>query len=251
MEIAATPARIASAFLACTAVLVTINCSLLFLHYYLGGHELFGLLDLFDLDIEGNIPTLYSAVAVLFCAALLALITYTNWRKTDGRRFYWLGLSLLFVFLGIDEGAAIHEEIGSWLENYFDARGVLYFYWIVPYGIATFVLALAYLKFVWTLPVDTRWRFVLAGVIYLGGALGIEMLGAREADLHDTSTVTYAFLFTLEETLEMLGIVVFIHALLIHLTRETGRVAIILSPGIGGRPSTASKNETTESPPPA
>ena len=109
--------------------------------------------------------------------------------------------------------------------------GPLHFPWVVPYGIATLVLALAYAKFVWELPKDTRARFVTAGVTFLTDALGIEMLGAREADLHDTTTVTYCLLYSLEEVLEMLGIILFIYALLSHLAQETGRLSVVLELG--------------------
>ena len=61
----------------------------------------------------------------------------------DGKRFYWLGLTILFLFLAIDEGTAIHEEIGTFLERYMNAKGALYFLWVVPYGVATLVFALA------------------------------------------------------------------------------------------------------------
>jgi hypothetical protein len=164
---------------------------------------------------------------MLFCTALLALITHANWHEPKGKRFYWLGLTILFLFLALDEGTAIHEEVGTFLERYMEARGMLYFLWVVPYGIATLLLGLAYLKFVWELPKDTRVRFVVAGVIFLGGALGVEMLGAREADLHGYETVTYCVLYSLEEMLEMLGIIIFIYALLSHLASEIGRLSLV------------------------
>ena len=190
--------------------------------------ELFGLVDLFDLAIEGNIPILYSAVAMLFCSALLALITHTNWHKPDGKRFYWLGLTMLFLFLALDEGAVIHEAVGDYFEQYLSATGFFYFMWVVPYGIATVVLGLVFLKFVLGLPKNTRLRFIVAGVIFLTGVLGIEMLGAREAALHGTETVAYCVLYTIEEMLEMLGIIVFIYALLSHIVQETGPLSIVL-----------------------
>jgi hypothetical protein len=244
MEIRVDPNKVAIAFLCVILILMTINSVLLFLYFYLGDGELYGLVDLFDLDIEGNVPTLYSAMAVLLCSALLALITTVNWHNPEGRRWHWLGLSLLFFFLGVDEGTGIHEEIGSWLENFYEARGALYFFWVVPYGIATLVLGLTYLKFTWTLPADTRWRFVTAGTLFVVGALGIEMIGAREADLHGTTTLTYSVLYSIEELLEMLGIVVFIHALLLHLGRATGRFALVLDLGEDG-PSTSQANHKT------
>ena len=64
--------------------------------------------------------------------------------------------------------------------------------------------------------------------MFLIGALGVEMLGAREADLHGHSTITYCVLFTVEEMLEMLGIILFIYALLRHLAAETGRISLVL-----------------------
>ena len=228
MEIRVDPKKVAIAFLWVAAVLTVINSVLLFLSFYLGDDELFGLLDFFDLDIEGNVPSLYSAVAVLFCSALLALITHVNWHQPGGRRFYWLGLTILFLFLAIDEEAVIHEAIGDYFEQYLSATGFFYFMWVVPYGIATVVLGLVFLKFVLGLPKNTRLRFIVAGVIFLTGVLGIEMLGAREADLHDTDTVLYCVLYTLEEMLEMLGIILFIYALLSHLAQETGHLSVVL-----------------------
>lgn len=228
MEIKVDPQKVAVAFLWVATVLALINGILLFFYFYLGDDELYGLVDFFDFDIEGNVPTLYSAVSLLFCSFLLALITTVNWRRADGRRFHWLGLTVLFLLVAIDEGTAIHEEIGTFLERYLDATGALHFLWVVPYGILTAVLGLTYLKFIWQLPRDTRVRFIMSAVIFLSGALGVEMLGAREADLHGTTTVAYCLLYSLEEMLEMLGVILFIYALLSHLPVEAGRFSLVL-----------------------
>ena len=40
------------------------------------------------------------------------------------------------------------------------------------------------------------------------------MLGGREADLHGYDSITYCILYTIEEFLEMIGIVILIYALL-------------------------------------
>ncbi len=235
MEIRVDPKHVAVAFLSVVAVLAVINGALLFFYFYLGVDPLsvgilFWAIEFFSFDVEGNIPTLYSALSVLFCSAILALITRVQWHKPDGKRFYWLGLAILFLLLGLDEGTAIHEKIGTFLESYMDARGALYFLWVVPYGIGTVVLGLIYLKFVWELPKDTRLCFIVAGVVFLTGALGVEMLSAREAELNGYWSLTYSLLYSLEEMLEMLGIVLFIYALLSHLARETGRLSMVLEP---------------------
>jgi len=228
VELRFEPKQVTTALLWVVAVLTVINIATIILHFYLADDPVYGLVELFDFAIEGNIPTFYSAVAILFCSALLALITRSNWHRPGGNRFYWLGLTFLFVFLAVDEAAAIHEGIGDYFEQFLDAEGYLYYMWVVPYGIATAVIGLILLKFVLTLPIRTRVRFIVAGTIFLTGAIGIEMLGAREADLHDTDTVLYCVLYTIEELLEMLGIVVFIHALLAHMADESGDAGVTL-----------------------
>lgn len=230
MEIKLEPKQIAVTLLWIVAVLTLINSVVVFFYFYLDDDSVFGLVDLFDFAIEGNIPTFYSATAILFSSALLALVTRANWHKPDGNRFYWLALTMLFLFLAFDEAAAIHEGIGDYFERFIHAEGYLYFMWVVPYGIATIGIGLVFLRFVLGLPRQTRTRFIAAGIIFLSGAVGLEMLGAREADLYSTDTVTYCVLYTFEELFEMLGIVLFIYALLCHLTNEIGSVRVVMHP---------------------
>ncbi len=228
-ELKIDPRRVAYVLLWVVMILVVFNTFLLGLHFWLGESAPDQLAEYFDLDIEGNIPTLYSAVSVLACSGLLALIARINWDRPDGKRYYWLGLSILFLFLAVDEGAAIHEELSDFLEQYMDARGPLFFLWVIPYGIATLVLAFVYLRFLWSLPSATRKRFILAALLFIGGALGFEMLSAIAADRSGYDTVAYSALYTIEETLEMVGIVVFLYALLCHLAEITDGLILRIS----------------------
>ena len=230
MELRLEPKKVAQAFAAVVALLTLVNSVLLFFYFYLGDDELYGLIDYFDFDIEGNIPTLYSAVAVLCCSALLAVITRAKWHQPDGRRNYWLGLAVLFLFLALDEGTAIHENFSDLLEYHMVAEGPLFFLWVVPYGIAVILLAALYARFVWELPTETRRHLILAGVLFLTGALGIEMLGAREADLNGYETITYCALYTVEEVLEMTGIIIFIYGLLTYIGNEIGELTLRIGP---------------------
>jgi hypothetical protein len=230
MQLKIEPKQLAAVLLRIVIILTVIHSVVLFLYFYLGDDEVFGLVDLFDFDIEGNVPTFYSAVAILLAAALLALITRANWHKEGGHRFYWLLLTCIFLFLAFDEAVAIHETIGSYFENFLDASGFLYFMWVVPYGIAVGVLGVFFLRFVLSLPALTRNRFIAAGLIFLSGAIGLEVFSAREADMYGTYTITYTVLYTFEEVFEMLGIVLFIYALSCYLTKEVGSVQLVLEP---------------------
>ena len=98
-----------------------------------------------------------------------------------------------------------------------DSGGLLYFLWVIPYGIATFLLGLFYLRFLWRLPSATRRRFIVAGIIFLTGAIAFDMLGGLEAETYGFNNVIYCALYTIEEFLEMLGSILFLSALLRHL----------------------------------
>ena len=233
MEIRLEPKKLAITLLWIIAILTVIHGVVLFLYFYWEDDYVYGLVDLFDFDIEGNFPTFYSAVALLLASGLLALTTHANWNSENGQRFYWLLLTFIMIFLTFDEATAIHEAIGDHFENYLDASGFLYFMWVVPYGIAVGVLGLFFLKFVFSLPAQTRNLFIASGVIFLSGAIGLEVFGAREADYNGVETITYCVLYTFEELLEMLGIVLFIYALANHLTTEFGRVSLVLIPRDG------------------
>jgi len=95
--------------------------------------------------------------------------------------------------------------------------GMFYFSWVIPGAVLVGVVAVLYLRFVWSLARPTRAGFVATAVLFLGGALGMEMIGAWQASSHGMDSLTYALLATCEEFLEMASIVVFIHTLLAHL----------------------------------
>lgn len=242
MEVKIDAKRVAVVLASIVVGLTIINSVLLILYFSGDRNDVSALVDVFDFDTEGNVPTLYSAAAMLLATALLALITRANWRKPEAKPLHWLGLTVLFLFLSIDEGTAIHEKVGSSLESVIAPEGVFYFLWILPYGLATAAIGVAYLKFLSALPADTRRRFIQAGLMFLGGAVGLEMLGAREAEAHGYFSPTYSFLYTVEETLEMFGIVLFIYALIHHLAKSTPRMSVLL-----GAPEDSLNSAKTES----
>lgn len=179
------------------------------------GHDhLLGFARVFNLDQEANLPTWYQTCALLFCSVLLAIIA--RHEKSKGSRFacHWSALAFIFMFLSIDEAAAIHEMTMVPLRSALNVRGVLYFAWVIPGALLVLVVALAYARFLLHLPRGTRNHFLIAGVLYVGGALGLELPGGWYAEAYGKRSVPYAMLSTLEEILEMVGILVFTYALL-------------------------------------
>jgi len=57
----------------------------------------------------------------------------------------------------------------------------------------------------------------------------MEMIDGNYAFIHGTNNFTYMMLTTLEETLEMVGIAVFVYSLLMYLGVDAEEVKIIIS----------------------
>jgi uncharacterized protein DUF6064 len=171
-------------------------------------------------DEEGNIPAWYSASLFLLCSFLLATIASAERQRQSRHSVGWLILSLVFVYLSLDESAQLHELSIPPLRDLFNPTGLLYYPWIVPAGICAALFALGYWRFLSRLPARTRWLFLLAGGVFVAGALGIEALSGKQAVLHGKENLTYHLIITVEELFEMAGLIVFIYALLDYISRQ-------------------------------
>ncbi len=186
---------------------------------------------LFDFDDEGNFPTLFSTLLLLGCAGLALLVGLS--RRAQGARDggYWLFLAAVFAYLGIDETVKIHERLIVLIRDALGTSGVLFFAWVIPYGLAALVLGVIYLRFLWRLPTRVRILILLAGGLYVAGALGMEMIGGAYFDMRNgEKDVVFALMATLEETLEMVGLTVFIYALLTYIGTTLGGISLQIAP---------------------
>lgn len=190
-------------------VLLVNHVMLQWLHYHWGtGHWL--LRDLFDVDEEENFPTWYASASLLFTSALLYAITSRTRRDRGKLLFQWRLLAFGFLLLSLDEVAGIHESINT----------VTDFPWTIPAAILAIVVLLPFSRFLWQLPRPTAIRFVIAGAIYLGGALGVEHLTDSYLARYEMDTLGYQLLTACEEGMEMAGVLVFINALLLFMAAD-------------------------------
>ena len=203
---------------------------------YVGGHDYaYGLLSpaeqLFHVNREHNIPTLFSVLLLLCSASLLGLITFLKRRHQDPDRFKWATLTVGFIYLAIDEAWSFHEMLIDPVRGLLghDSLGMFYYAWVIPGMAGVGILALLFLGFLLRLPSSTRWSFLGAGAIFLGGAIGAEMLGGRYAESHGDHNLTYQLLTHLEESMEMAGMIVFIYALLRYLAEQCPTVEFLIA----------------------
>lgn len=183
---------------------------------HLSGHYLTGY-GLLDMDAEQTIPTWYSSSLLLLCAGLLAVIAQIKMKNVAPYRYHWSLLSAIFLGLSVDEAVGLHEKAIEPLRESFNLTGLLYFSWIIP-GIA-FLLAfiLLYIKFLRHLPKQTQNLFLIGGAIYVLGSIGIEMIGGMFWESIGPYTILYQVVAITEELFEMLGVNIFIYALLSYI----------------------------------
>ena len=65
---------------------------------------------------------------------------------------------------------------------------------------------------------------MIAAALLTGGAVGMEMAGGWLADSSGEGTTVFALVSNLEELLEMVGIVIFFHALMLYSATEVREV---------------------------
>lgn len=183
------------------------------------------LLPLLSLSVEGNFPTWYSSLLLAGCSLLL--LTIAAGVRQAGEKFLrrWTLLGIVFLYMSIDESVELHEHLGEIVQ----LHGVLYFSWVVPAGILVLLLGIAYLPFLKHLPAQTRRRFVLAGVIYVGGALFLELPLGFWAERVGRDNVVYGLIDWVEETMEIFGATLFLLSLLSHLREKHGDLRLASS----------------------
>ena len=70
---------------------------------------------------------------------------------------------------------------------------------------------------------------MLSGVIYVGGAVGVEMIGGYHSQMYGENNFAYGMITTIEESLEMMGILVFIYSLLFYLQNYLAKIDLSIS----------------------
>ena len=184
---------------------------------------------LFTFDAEANFPSLFSGVILALASLLLAVIAMLQ--KTICPRYikYWRALSWIFLYIAIDEVCSIHELLIPILRGLFNTRGVLYFPWVIPAAILLTIFLIVFKDFILNLPPKTRSVFLLAGTVYVSGALGMEVLGGYLGDTIGFNTKAYWIVSTIEELLEMFGVVIFIYGLLSYIQSHLEELNFSLS----------------------
>jgi len=197
----------------CLLVLLSVTAQLLYNPSY--PRHIQGLLVFFNSAAEGNLPTYFSSFLILFSSFLLLVIALGERKCKSAKFIYWIGLSIGFLYLSMDEMLIFHEKVSLFINSItdFSGKGIFLSSWVLFGAIAVIIIFLVYIKFFIRLNPKTRRVFLLAGALYVGAALGLEILENLYAESYGQDLV-YSMMQNIEEGLEMAAIIIFIRGLL-------------------------------------
>ncbi len=122
------------------------------------------------------------------------------------------------VYLSLDDGAMVHERFWIIVGHFnIPFSGVFYYPWVIVGMLLVLIVAAVYIKFFFRLPIRTRWLLLLSGVLFLSGAIGVEMYTSYIMD--SSGKGVSALIIGLEETLEIIGVTTLTYTILDYISR--------------------------------
>ncbi|MEZ0493719.1 thiol reductant ABC exporter subunit CydD [Kineococcus sp. TBRC 1896] len=180
----------------------------------------------FDVNAETNLPSWFSAVLL----TVTGLVTFEVGRRAyvEGRRWrwHWMVLGAGFCYLSLDELVALHEKLVEPMTAVVGDSGVFKYAWVAAALPAVLLVALFYVRFLLALPRRTAALVLLAGALYVGGSVGLEMVANALSDMgFDEQGLLLGTMQAVEEACEMTGPALFL-AVVAGISRQTRRVDV-------------------------
>lgn len=199
--------------------LLLLNIASFFHVYFNGLDQDDPFFKLTNFNTEKNLPSVFSGFLHFFASIFLAVVGFSAISiKTS--QVFWFTMSFIFLFLGLDEILRIHETISGHTAMGHQNNNPFLYTWIIYYGSALILMGAFFFKPLFQLPRKTLLNFILAGFIFILGAIGLENVAGQYIWTHQIDpemvnvTPEIFVLYSIEEFLEMFGVSFFILSIL-------------------------------------
>lgn len=214
-------------------VLIAIHLIIFYIATTTGHDRLFGMVDRFNLDMENNVPTWFSATLFLIAASYSLVIAKVTAVRGLPYKRHWYALSALLVYLSIDEAASVHETANLWAAHIFgkgwDLGFVIIRDWTSLALVAVVVVALVFARFVLSLPAKTRNLFIISAAVYVGGAVLVESLQYTSFHMNPGQFGWHVSV-AVEEGMELFGVILATYALADYAQRAKMGITLKMKP---------------------
>ncbi len=173
-----------------------------------------------NVDAEANVPTWYQSSMLLVCSVLAGWTASRRMRSGERFATHWWGLTVIFAILSLDEAISLHENLTEPIRSATGPSDYLSNAWIIPGAVITAVVSLLYVRFLLHLETPVRGLIFLGAALFVGGALGMEVVDGHIGELYGPYSTPYYVGTTLEEVAEMVGAVLFVYALMLQAEKE-------------------------------
>ena len=178
-------------------------------------------LEWINLDRESSLPSWFSSSLLLITALLMLWAAFGDRAAGHRTSAGWTVLAVGFVYLSLDEATGIHETFAAIGSVAADVWPIFTSRWLIIGVPAVLAAGILFTPFLRRLPRRTAVRLMIAGIVYVGGAVGMEMLnGAVFAER--AGYELWIALICLEESLEVAGTLLAIRAVALHIEAELG-----------------------------
>ena len=211
------PRQICSFLVIIALSFFVLHCASEALIHFAGVSEKFyqDFFDAINLDEEFNLTAIYSGLLLYASSFLLKEIAISS---QGGKRRDWMLLSKVFLFLAFDEVFQVHELfVIPGLRQYLHPS--LASVWVIPYGILFALFSFKFIPFFLNLRNKVSVLSLISGGVYVSGAIAFEALNSWlvRTDQISRSSFYYELISGFEELFEMLGIIIFLYALMLEL----------------------------------
>ena len=222
--------------LSCILFLMIADIVRLILGHGFGHHTVMGLARLFDLDGEGNVPAWFSTVQ-LSLASIVCGAVYLS-QRSEGLPFarHWAVLGILLLLMSLEESVAVHDHLNLLANRKLGTHIVFGTPWVIPAALFCLIAWWSFRGFLKALPERTRRLIFLSGAVFVLGAVGVESVyGILISGLFGYpphhGNLLFGFMTLVEEFMEMVGIALFIYAVVDYASQHCSHLAPLLNGG--------------------
>lgn len=179
-----------------------------------------------DLDAESSLPTWFAASLLLLCALSLLFVALQVDQGGRRKAIPWFLLAVIFAALSLDEIAMLHEWLSTVLSARMENTGLFYFAWTLPALVVCLAGLVCFVPFIFSFKGLDRGLLIGSAVVFLLGAIGMEMLGGAQAERAGIDSLHYRLFATIEESLEYAGVLLFLWFILRQLRASHNETAL-------------------------
>ena len=172
----------------------------------------------FYFDRRLNVPFFFSLLLSIVNFVVLLFIVRSK-SHSRSENMFWFTLALTFFLFTLDEAFYIHQHFKmstfGRIASY-DRASWSHYLWVIPYAVVFGSLILVMIKYAGFIDARIRRELIVAAIVFLSGAVGMEALGTYYAVLHPRGDIYLFLIKSVEGTLQMSGAVMFLNVFLKH-----------------------------------